>query len=197
MPPLIALGRPPALPAKAMPVKAVLQAKAKAHAWRDSAKRETQSDGEGEANKSRNPQKKRRRGEEAPLDYKGMTWCVYLWGQKSKIIIDALVLGESLKESGTRARMVACVDASTLELPMSVHLERFWEVMVVKHLEIPQRLVEAGMDRLKGVYSKLQVWKLFDDDPHWKSKRVCVLDCDMMFRSHPDPICGRSRCRPQ
>ena len=196
MPPLIALGRPPALPAKAMPVKAVLQAKAKAvlqakakaHAWRDSAKREPQSDGEGEANKSRNPQKKRRRGEEAPLDYKGMTWCVYLWGQKSKIIIDALVLGESLKESGTRARMVACVDASTLELPMSVHLERFWEVMVVKHLEIPQRLVEAGMDRLKGVYSKLQVWKFFDDDPHWKAKRVCMVDVDMMFRSHPDAM---------
>ena len=176
MPPLIALGRPPA---KAMPVKAkakakcVLQAKAKAHAWRDSAKREPQSDGEGEANKSRNPQKKRR-GEEAPLDYKGMTWCVYLWGQKSKIIIDALVLGESLQESGTRARMVACVDSSTLELPMSVHLERYWEVMVVKHLEIPQGLVEAGMERLKGVYSKLQVWEFFDDrrNPFWKSKRV-------------------------
>ena len=159
-------------------------------------KRETQSDGEGEANKSGNPQKKRR-GEEAPLDYKGMTWCVYLSGQKSKIIIDALVLGEPLKESGTRARMVACVDASTLELPMSVHLERFWEVMVVKHLEIPQGLVEAGMERLKGVYSKLQVWKFFDDDPHWKAKRVCMVDVDMMFRSHPDPICGRSRCRPQ
>ena len=81
--------------------------------------------------------------------------------------------------------MVACVDSSTLELPMSVHLERFWEVMAVEHLEIPEGLVEAGMDRMKGVYSKLQVWKLFDDDPHWKSKRVCVLDCDMMFRSHP------------
>jgi hypothetical protein len=117
-----------------------------------------------------------------------MTWCVYLSGQKSKIIIDALVLGEPLKESGTRARMVACVDSSTLELPMSVHLERFWEVMAVEHLEIPEGLVEAGMDRLKGVYSKLQVWKLFDDDPHWKAKRVCMVDCDMMFRSHPDPM---------
>ena len=159
-------------------------------------KRETQSDGEGEANKSMRPQKKRR-GDQAPLDYKGMTWCIYLWGQKPKIITDALVLGESLKESGTRARMVACVDSSTLEVPMSVHLERFWEVMPVEPLDVPHSLVEAGMQRLQGVYNKLQVWKLFDDDPHWKSKRVCVLDCDMMFRSHPDPICGRSRCRPQ
>ena len=57
-------------------------------------------------------------------------------GQKSMIIIDALVLGEPLKESGTRARMVACVDSSKLEVPMSVHLERFWEVMPVKHPEI-------------------------------------------------------------
>ena len=122
---------------------------------------------------------------------------MYLWGQKPKIIIDALVLGKSLKESGTRARMVACVDSSTLEEPMSMLLEMFWEVMPVEHLKIQQDLVEGGMERLHGVYSKLQVWKLFDDDPHWKSKRVCVLDCDMMFRSHPDPICGRSRCRPQ
>ena len=117
-----------------------------------------------------------------------MTWCVYLWGQKQKIIIDALVLGQSLKESGTRARMVACVDSSTLEVPMSVHLERFWEVMPVEHLEIPQHLVEGGMQRLKGVYSKLQVWKKFDDDPHWKSKRVCMMDCDMMMRGHSDNV---------
>ena len=133
------------------------------------------------------PQKKRR-GDQAPLDYKGMTWCIYLWGQKPKIITDALVLGESLKESGTRARMVACVDSSTLEVPMSVHLERFWEVMPVEPLDVPHSLVAAGMQRLQGVYNKLQVWKLFDDDPHWKSKRVCMLDCDMMFREHSDQI---------
>ena len=135
------------------------------------------------------PQKKQR-GDQAPLDYKGMTWCIYLWGQKPKIITDALVLGESLKASGTRARMVACVDSSTLEVPMSVHLERFWEVMPVEPLDVPQGLVESGMQRLQGVYNKLQVWKLFDDErnPHWKSKRVCMLDCDMKLRAHADAI---------
>ena len=119
-----------------------------------------------------------------------MTWCIYLWGQKPKIIIDALVLGESLKESGTRARMVACVDSSTLEVPMSVHLDRFWEVMPVEPLDVPQHLVEAGMERLQGVYNKLQVWKLFDDDgnPQWTAKRVCMLDVDMMFRQRADQI---------
>ena len=135
------------------------------------------------------PQKKRR-GDQAPRDYKGMTWCIYLWGQKPKIITDALVLGESLKESGTRARMVACVDSSTLEVPMSVHLERFWEVMPVEPLDVPHDLVAAGMQRLQGVYSKLQVWKLFDDDrgPFYRSKRVCMLDCDMMFPQHAGQI---------
>ena len=135
------------------------------------------------------PQKKRR-GDQAPRDYKGMTWCIYLWGQKPKIIIDALVLGQSLRESGTRARMVACVASDTLEVPMSVHLERHWEVMPVEPLDVPQRLVAAGMERLHGVYNKLQVWKLFDDErnPQWKSKRVCMLDCDMMIRQHADQI---------
>ena len=158
-------------------------------------KRETESDGESEAHKSMRSQKKRR-GDQAPLDYKGMTWCIYLWGQKPKIITDALVLGESLKDSCTRARMVACVDSSKLEVPMSVHLERFWEVMPVEHLDVPQALIDAGMQRLQGVYNKLQVWKLFDDDPHWKSKRVCMLDCDMMFRAHGAKS-GRSQRRPQ
>ena len=68
-----------------------------------SLKREAFSDAGSEANRSMRPQKKRR-GDQAPLDYKGMTWCIYLWGQKPKIITDALVLGESLKASGTRAR---------------------------------------------------------------------------------------------
>ena len=133
---------------------------------------------------------KKRRGDQAPRDYKGMTWCIYLWGQKPNIITDALVLGESLKASGTRARMVACVDSSTLEVPMSVHLERFWEVMPVEPLDVPHDLAQAGMQRLQGVYSKLQVWKLFDDEgnPHCMSKRVRMLDVDMMFRQHADQI---------
>ena len=71
---------------------------------------------------------------------------------------------------------------------MSEHLLRYWEVMPVEPLHVPHRLVAAGMERLQGVYNKLQVWKLFDDDPHWKSKRVCMLDCDMMFRAHGDQI---------
>ena len=113
-----------------------------------------------------------------------------MWGQKPKIIIDALVLGQSLRESGTRARMVACVASDTLEVPMSVHLERHWEVMTVEPLDVPQRLVAAGMERLHGVYNKLQVWKLFDDDrnPQWRSRRVCMLDVDMMIRQHADQI---------
>ena len=113
-----------------------------------------------------------------------------LVGKRPKIITDALALGESLRESGTRARMVACVASDTLEVPMSVHLERHWEVMTVEPLDVPQRLVAAGMERLHGVYNKLQVWKLFDDDrnPQWRSKRVCMLDCDMMFPQHADQI---------
>ena len=62
--------------------------------------------------------------------------------------------------------------------------------MRVEPLEVPPHFVKAGMQRLQGVYSKLQVWKLFDDErnPHWKSKRVCMLDCDMMIRQHADQI---------
>ena len=86
--------------------------------------------------------------------------------------------------------MVACVVADTLEVAMSVHLERFWEVMPIEPLDVPQRLVKAGVERLQGVYNKLQVWTLFDHErkPHWNSKRVCMLDCVMMFPQHADQM---------
>ena len=117
---------------------------------------------------------------------KDCAWCVYVFGESKKVLADALVLGYSLVKSNTRARMVACVDKETLELPESLLLARFWEVMPVSHLDIPKHLTDAGMQRLRGVYSKLQVWKLFDEPGPFKFKRVCMLDCDMLLRSHCD-----------
>ena len=115
------------------------------------------------------------------LDNKNCAWCCYIWGTKDRYIIDALVLGKSLKDSGTRVRMVACVDSRTLGLPIAKTLEMYWEIMTVNPLSVGH-LAGTEMKHLEGVYSKLQVWKLFDNNDEWKCARVVMLDVDMMWR---------------
>ena len=86
--------------------------------------------------------------------------------------------------------MVACLEPETLQLPMAKHLEAFWEIMPVQPLQLPEHLVQQGMERLRGVYNKLQVWKLFDQHDDWHSYRVCMLDADMLMRNNCDELWG-------
>ena len=102
--------------------------------------------------------------------------------------MDALVLGNSIKSVGTKARMVACLEPETLKLPMAEHLTAFWDIMPVQPLQLPDHLLKQNMEHLRGVYNKLQVWKVFDQNDQWKARRVCMLDADMMMRSNCDEI---------
>ena len=64
--------------------------------------------------------------------------------------------------------------------------------MYVEPLEVPTRIANLGQERLYGGYSKLQAWQLFDDDPHWRARRVIMLDVDMFVRSQNiDDLFGR------
>ena len=123
-------------------------------------------------------------------DMQGMVWCVYLTGEQSRDIIDAIVLGQSLLESCTRVRMVACVTETTWQCPMSVHLLNFWEVMLVNPLNQPIANSSCSRKRSQGAFSKHLVWTLFNDphDTHWRASRVCLLDANTMVRKNSDHI---------
>lgn len=51
--------------------------------------------------------------------------------------------------------------------------------------EDPQEVEETDLQGLQGVYSKLQVWKVFDEMPH-KWGTVFFLDIDMLVRANLD-----------
>ena len=67
-----------------------------------------------------------------------------------------VVLGNSLKEHGVKAKRYICINDDTLEMNMSQLLKAFWELVPVKHSRIPKHLRGSEQSRLQGVYSKLQ-----------------------------------------
>ena len=115
------------------------------------------------------------------LDCQTCTWCCYIWGDQEKYIISALVLGKSLKDAGTQAKMVACVDSRTLKLPIAETLRLYWNIREVQPLSVG-RHKDTAMQRHINVYSKLQAWKLFDNDDEWQCSRVVMLDVNMLWR---------------
>ena len=60
----------------------------------------------------------------------------------------------------------------------------FYKIQGVTHYELPAQLARTQMDRPKGVYSKLQAWKLFAPT----HRRICMLDTDMLVHSSPDGL---------
>ena len=85
-------------------------------------------------------------------------------------MVDMLVLGNSLKEHGTKARMLLCVNEDTRLDKVHRLLETFWELVPVKHTKLPARLQGTEQSRLQGVYIKIQTWKILDQYP-WKCDR--------------------------
>ena len=119
---------------------------------------------------------------------KGTAYVIWIWGTKEKIILDALVLGRSLRETKPRARMIACVNEDTINANLHVLLKAYWEILPVTHLILPDRIVSRGITRLQGVYSKLQVWKYLAHPGDWHCIRVVMLDVDMLVRGNIDSI---------
>ena len=122
----------------------------------------------------------------APQDYTKCAVATYLWGKDTRILVDCLVLGYSLDHHGVKARKEICVNEDTRENNMHRLLERFWQIIPVQHAELPKHLKGTEIDRLKGVYSKMQTWKIFAGEGSDHLDRVALLDADMRVRANID-----------
>ena len=123
----------------------------------------------------------------APQAMVGCTTATYVWGTKTEVFVDLLVLGMSLRVHATKTSMQICVNEDTMAIPEHLLFKAFWNIIPVKHKEIPERLVGTELKRLQGVYSKLQVWKVFAEKPN-KCDKVLLLDGDMLVRSNMDEV---------
>ena len=63
------------------------------------------------------PSRKKYKGapREAPRDMKGCAVGCYIWEHKLPIMVDTLVLGNSLQEHGVKAQKLLCINEDTLE----------------------------------------------------------------------------------
>ena len=128
-----------------------------------------------------------KRQREAPQDMENCGIGCYIWGTQLPIIVDILVLGHSLKEQGNKAKRYLCIHGDTHSLKMSMLFKAFWELVPVSHVKLPQHLQGSELNRLQGVYSKLQTVKIFAERPY-ALKRFLLLDGDMLVRSNIDDI---------
>ena len=88
------------------------------------------------------------------MDYKNCTFCTYIWGVKLVYIIDCVVLGKSLHDAHTRCKTVIYVNEDTRTIKKHELLQKYWDIMPVTHMQVPDHLRGTEMERLKFVYSK-------------------------------------------
>jgi hypothetical protein len=112
----------------------------------------------------------------------------YLWGQDFKILVDCLVLGNSLDENGVKVTKTICVNSDTRKMNAHLLLEKFWSIVKVEHATLPDHLEDTEIKRLKGVYSKIQAWKLFAGHGDDQFDRMVLLEADMLVRANIEKV---------
>ena len=134
------------------------------------------------------PWKKSRVGPtEVPRDMKGCAVGCYICGQSLPIIVDVMVLGNSLKENEVKAEKVLCIHDETREMSISKLMKAFWEIVPVHQVPLPKHLKGSEQERLQGVYSKLQTVNLFSSGS-LRKRRFLLMDADMLVRANLDDV---------
>ena len=124
---------------------------------------------------------------QAPQDNTQCGYVGWLWGTRIENIIDFLALGASHETHGSKVKRYLCVEPDTRADLMHEVLKPFWKLKPVEKLQIPQHLECTQQERLTGVYSKLQAWKVFAEGRH-KLDRVLLMDGDMILNQNVDEI---------
>ena len=92
----------------------------------------------------------------------------YIWGKHLSTMIDVMVLGNSLKETGLKASRLLCINEDTAELSIAMLMKAFWNFVPVTHLELPEHLHATAQRRLPK--SKLAVGL----DARWRAQVLAV-----------------------
>ena len=114
----------------------------------------------------------------------------FVWGSHRESMLQALVLGMSLRRVDTRADLVLAVEQDTLSdetTGWAPLLKAFWKIVPFQHMKVPPHVRATEQKRLHGVYSKLLVWKLFGQG-EMRLAKVLMMDVDMLARSNVDEI---------
>lgn len=113
---------------------------------------------------------------------KGCAFVSVLWGESDTHLLDALVLGYSLRKHGVRHATVLLCTAEAMSSEAAKLLKLYWDVRRVDHVEARPEHLAKCKDRHCRVFTKLRAWRL--EEYH----RVCLLDTDTLLRRNVDEV---------
>ena len=113
--------------------------------------------------------------------HEGAAFAAVLWGDNSEHIVNALVLGFSLRQSKTQWDCVLLATEDVLDNAISSLLYMYWDVRIIKEVTVPRHFVSGADPRFSRVFNKLRAWEL-------KYAKVCLLDTDILIAGDVDEL---------
>ena len=113
-------------------------------------------------------------------------YVINLWGSSQDYVLGALVLGHSIKRTGTKHSLV-CLYADDVPAPYIKILERWWDCRQVRHVQVKAAKQLSTDDKLEKsrfdkVFTKLRALELVEYD------KVLVMDIDLLVMSNIDDL---------
>ena len=102
---------------------------------------------------------------------------VFRWGKSSEYVLGALVLGHSIKRSGSKHALV-CLYADDVPPPCVLLLSRIWDCRPVQHIAVAADKLgnSSPGHRFAKVFTKLRSLELVEFE------KILVLDIDIFVR---------------
>ncbi|CAE6931464.1 unnamed protein product [Symbiodinium natans] len=117
---------------------------------------------------------------------KGQAFVAVLFGPDEdmlqRFVLGALVLGHSLRASGTSFDLVLLHTADVMAVPGAGLLEVFWKTREVEYVQAVKKLIARSEDRFRHVFTKLHVFGCDDYE------KVVLLDIDLLVRDNVDEL---------
>eukprot|EP00928_Gymnodinium_smaydae_P037369 TRINITY_DN25952_c0_g2_i1.p1 TRINITY_DN25952_c0_g2~~TRINITY_DN25952_c0_g2_i1.p1 ORF type:complete len:772 (-),score=167.33 TRINITY_DN25952_c0_g2_i1:58-2373(-) len=111
--------------------------------------------------------------------------CAYvitLWGESKSYVLGALVLGASIKRTGTPHSLV-CMHTADVPSDYLALLKRVWDCREIEHVEAAENLSWPDqVERFEKVFTKLRGMSLVEFD------KVLMMDIDLVVLSNIDDI---------
>lgn len=109
-------------------------------------------------------------------------YVINLWGASPAYILGALVLGHSIKKTGSRHSRV-CLHTPDVPEEFLALLRYVWDCRPVEHIDVvPNLSVEDQCERFEKVFTKLNGMKLTE------FAKILVMDIDLLVRGNIDEL---------
>jgi len=109
-------------------------------------------------------------------------YVITLWGKSHSYVIGALVLGHSIRATGTPHSLV-CLHTDDVPENSLALLRRIWDCRLIEHVEATKSLTWAEQaDRFEKVFTKLQAMRLVEFE------KVLMMDIDLLVTTNIDNL---------